>query len=103
MRGLAAAAFYQTPPPTLVRDVMTVDVETVSPDADLFRLVALAGDGAHKRVPVLEDGKVVGLVTRRDVMEALIASIEARWGDKVINTYDAIAKTEGMHNPFSKT
>lgn len=101
VQGLAAAAFYETPPPTRVRDVMSTTVQSVTPQTDLFRLVSLTADMHCKRFPVVDEGKLVGIVTRRDVMKALVASVEERWGAHSISTYDAIAKTEGIHNPFS--
>ena len=100
--GLVSAAFYETPPPTLVGDVMQGAVKSVTPDADLFQLVSALGSGGHKRVPVVENGKPVGIVTRRDVMRELMSVVEERWGERSRGTYDAIAAIEGTHNPFSK-
>lgn len=98
--GLASAAFFETPPPTLVGDVMQKPVTSVSPDADLFQLVTLVGATGHKRLPVVEDGVPIGIVTRRDVMKVLVEVIEERWGDRELPTYDAVAAVEGTHNPF---
>lgn len=102
VHALSSAAFFETPPPTLVRDVMNSPVKSVGPNTDLFQLVTLIGTGPHKRVPVVEDGKPIGIVTRKDVMKVLIEVVEERWGDRSLPTYDAIAAIEGTHNPFSK-
>ncbi|MEE6210084.1 CBS domain-containing protein [Salarchaeum sp. III] len=55
-----------------VREVMTQDVETVSPDASIDDVLdILATDDPNvNRVPVLEDGELVGIITREDVVRA---------------------------------
>lgn len=54
-----------------VRDVMSADPVTVNPDASLGEIVDLMENHAIKRIPVLEDGRVVGIVSRADLMSAL--------------------------------
>lgn len=49
---------------------MTHDVITVGPLANLS-LVSLFEDAAVRRVPVVEDGRLLGLLARRDVLRAL--------------------------------
>lgn len=100
--ALSSAAFFENPPPTLVGDVMHGPVKSVSPGADLFQLVSLVGPSGLKRVPVVENGKPIGIVTRRDVMASLLDAVEERWGEQSLPTYDAIAAMENTHNPFSK-
>lgn len=58
-----------------IRDVMTADVVTVAPDADVDELVDLLGDEKRdiNRLPVVEDGRLVGIVTRQDVLGAMRA------------------------------
>ena len=51
-----------------VSDLMTTDVQTVSPDTDVRAIAALFLDDGIRRVPVLDDGKLVGLVSRRDIL-----------------------------------
>jgi CBS domain-containing protein len=103
IRALSAAAFFESPPPTLVGDVMTKEVQVVTPETDLFRLVDLVSYSGHRRVPVLDAEKPVGMVTRRDVMKALVAIVDERWGERGVDTYDAIAEAEGTHNPFGRS
>ena len=102
VNALSSAAFFETPPPTLVKDVMHASVKSVGPETDLFQLVTLVGTGPQKRVPVVENGRPVGIVTRGDVMRVLIEVVEERWGERTLPTYDAIAAMEGTHNPLSK-
>jgi len=59
-----------------VADVMTHDVLSVDADAPLTDIVALMEEHRIKRVPVLEADRVVGVVSRADLLRAL--SVVAR-------------------------
>jgi CBS-domain-containing membrane protein len=54
-----------------VGEVMTPDVHTVTEDAPLEDAVHLMERHRIKRLPVMRDGKVVGIVTRSNLMRAL--------------------------------
>ncbi len=54
-----------------VDEVMSSPVISVSPDTELSEVVALMESRRIRRVPVLEDGRLVGIVTRADLMVAL--------------------------------
>jgi CBS domain-containing protein len=56
-----------------VRDVMTEDVISVRADARLDQVVETMEQYRIKRVPVTEDNRVVGVVSRSDLLRALIA------------------------------
>jgi CBS domain-containing protein len=56
-----------------VRDVMTAQVATATPStsiAEVARMMAQIESGA---VPVMQDGKVVGLITDRDIVLRVVA------------------------------
>jgi CBS domain-containing protein len=59
-----------------VADVMTHDVLSVAADAPLTDIVALMEEHRVKRVPVLDGLRVVGVVSRADLLRAL--SVAAR-------------------------
>jgi CBS-domain-containing membrane protein len=59
-----------------VSDVMTQDVIAVNADARLEEIVEQMEEHGIKRVPVLDDHKVVGVVSRADLLRAL--SVAAR-------------------------
>jgi CBS domain-containing protein len=57
-----------------VGDYMTRDLETVQPDDNLVDVAERFVASPHRRFPVVEDGLLVGLLCRRDVLRALTDS-----------------------------
>ncbi len=55
------------------KDIMTRPAISVAPDAPLTEVVHLMGRRGIKRVLVLEGGRLVGIVTRTDLLRALHA------------------------------
>ena len=60
---------------TLARDIMTTPVITVTPDTSVKDLAALFRDKRIGGVPVVQDGKLAGIVTEGDLM-ALDADVQ---------------------------
>lgn len=60
------------PPPVLVRGVMTTEVRTVEATADVADIARLFVDARLRSVPVVDRGRLVGIVSRRDVLRTLI-------------------------------
>jgi CBS domain-containing protein len=54
-------------------DMMTRDPDAVGPDTDVREAARLIHESGHNRLPVVEDGRLVGVVTRLDVLGALAA------------------------------
>src|SRR6516164_3717918 len=54
-----------------VADVMTRDVITAKPDTPLGDVAAMLERNRIKRVPIVEGGKLVGLVSRGNILQAL--------------------------------
>ncbi|HSD78106.1 MAG TPA: CBS domain-containing protein [Solirubrobacteraceae bacterium] len=52
-------------------DLMTEDPVTVAPDADVREAARLIVEKGHNRLPVVDHGRLVGVVTRVDVLDAL--------------------------------
>lgn len=59
-----------------VADVMTRDVVTVSPDTSLSDVVAMMEKHGYRRLPVVKDGKVTGIVARANFLRALVRRAE---------------------------
>lgn len=58
---------------TRAADVMSRPVLSVSPDTDLADIAELMERERIKRVPVLEDGRAVGIVSRANLLHGLVA------------------------------
>ncbi|MGA7540565.1 MAG: CBS domain-containing protein [Steroidobacteraceae bacterium] len=66
-----AAREYARSHALTVREVMTVPVISVTPDTELAEVAALMESRSIKRLPVLQDGHLVGILTRHDLVRAL--------------------------------
>jgi len=56
---------------TNVKDMMSADVLTIGPEASVHDAARLISSSGHNRLPVVEDGRLVGVVTRVDCLAAL--------------------------------
>jgi CBS domain-containing protein len=54
-----------------VKDLMTRDPLTIAVDADVHEAGRIIVGSGHNRLPVVEHGRLVGVVTRVDVLEAV--------------------------------
>ena len=57
-----------------VADVMTRDVITAKPDTPLGDIASMLERNRIKRVPIVEGGKLVGLVSRANILQALASA-----------------------------
>jgi CBS domain-containing protein len=57
---------------TSARDVMTPDLETVGPDTPVADVAAALERRRVRRLPVVEDGRLVGVVSRADLLKAVL-------------------------------
>jgi acetoin utilization protein AcuB len=65
-----------------VEDVMTHDVLTVEPDASLADAARLLRRERIGALPVVEGGHVVGMLTRSDLLEALVQLLADEAADR---------------------
>jgi len=53
-------------------DLVQINVKTVTADAGLTEIATIMSDYAVHHLPVLENGQVVGLISKHDVIKALV-------------------------------
>jgi len=74
-------------PGSLVRDLMTTRLLTVAADDDVTRAVELLRGTILKSLPVVLHGRVVGMLSRRDVVRAMAhGGLDARDTDTLSRT-----------------
>ena len=93
---------------TPVKDIMEKNVVTVTPDMTVEEVLALAQEKEVGALPVLEDGRVVGIVTTNDFfykianpvlgigMPGTRVEVIGKGDDKVIENVVSLANRQGM-------
>ena len=71
----AIAADYVKSHATKVKDIMSREVETASPDTQLFEIADVFEEKHIKRVPIVsKGGDLVGLVSRANIIQAIASA-----------------------------
>ena len=72
-----------------VKEAMETDIVTTSPDEDIFEALRIMRDYNFRHLPVMHQGKFVGLVTLKDILkiepdlyEILVEKIELREAER---------------------
>jgi CBS-domain-containing membrane protein len=81
------AAEYTKAHARTVADVMTRHVITAAPDTPLHEIAALLEKNSIKRVPIVKDGQLVGIVSRANLVQAVASTkktLEIALSDSVI-------------------
>lgn len=86
LRLFANQAFYDQVAIARVGDYMSAEVETIEADADVFKAAHIFLHNTFRRLPVLDDGTLVGQVSRRDILLACLKlvkepAIKKAWTD----------------------
>jgi CBS domain-containing protein len=58
-----------------VRDFMTSEVQTIPPSMDIYYCAGLFMNVSFRRFPVVENGRIVGAITRFDLLRAVRRSL----------------------------
>jgi CBS domain-containing protein len=82
-----------------VRDIMTTEVTTLGRNDSLQLAKDIMTLGRVRHFPVTEDGKVVGVVSQRDLYKASLGSV-MKYGEKAQRAFmEGIAVKEVMTEP----
>lgn len=92
-------------------DYMEKDLVTVSPDKDIYDALILMRDNNIRHLPVVEDNKMVGLLTIKDILkiepqlfDIIVEKFELREESrKPTNANEDIPSELGRVNPSEKT
>ncbi|MEZ4265770.1 MAG: CBS domain-containing protein [Myxococcota bacterium] len=68
---LLAAGTDADMPRGIVADFMTRDVTTITPKMNVYYVAGLFLKNVFRRLPVVEDGKLVGAITRFDILRVI--------------------------------
>ena len=68
---VALQGFYHGEPGGLVKKHMSLEPQYVSPDENILTVAEMFIQGRFQRYPVIDNGRLVGVIARRDVMRAL--------------------------------
>ena len=93
------------------RDIMTKELVTIDPKEDIYDALILMGNEEIRKLPVVENGKLVGLLTANDILKiepALfeIMSIRTRIREehrKPIRYFEGRCDNCGFQGPVYKT
>ena len=69
---------YDGLPGGKVRDYMTSDVMTISPHVDIMSVVRIFTENVFRRLLVVENGRLVGQVTRRDLLRTIRQLLQSK-------------------------
>ena len=53
-------------------DIMTADVLSVRPDDDISEAATLMTDKRVNPIPVIDHGRLVGIISRRDILRHIV-------------------------------
>ena len=69
----ALHASYHEKPGGVVADYMSRSVQTLDADTDLFKAAEAFLESPFRRFPVLREGRLVGQISRADLLRAIVA------------------------------
>ncbi len=91
----------KNPKKTLVKDIMTKEVITISPNKDITDAMLKMSELNVRRLPVVEEGKIVGMLTLKDVLkiepqlfELIVDKIELR--EQRLKPINRVGDREGI-------
>lgn len=71
MKAILSAMYDEQTNVGKVREFMSTEVFSVSPNADIVHVAKSMLERGHRRCPVVQDGKLVGQITCRQLLRAV--------------------------------
>ena len=79
MKKISESRYYNMPMNDVTVDkLMATDLETILSSMTIFEAASLFYKSNRRRFPVLKDGKLVGQISRRDILKAAL-SLKDNW------------------------
>ena len=70
----------RNPATTILRDVMTASPDTIAPHARAVEALRAMHDGGYRHLPVVEDGRILGIVSHGDFVGLEHARLDEETG-----------------------
>ncbi|SIS79928.1 CBS domain-containing protein [Neptunomonas antarctica] len=71
LKAILTQTYHEEEMGGCVGDCMTAEVETINYDANIIAVAKIFIDKGRRRLPVIQDGKLVGQISRSDVLRAV--------------------------------
>mgnify|MGYP000270531769 CR=1 FL=1 len=83
VKQISESRYYNMPmEDTSVEKYMSREVDVISPDVNLFDAAQLFLKSKRRRFPVVEDGKIVGIVSQKDILRTALMLKGFSWKHK---------------------
>jgi diguanylate cyclase (GGDEF)-like protein len=82
---------------TLVSEIMTSEVRTVDPERPVAECLGLMADHQNRHLPVVEDGRVIGVVSVGDLVKEMMAEQE-----RTIRRLASVASHDALTGLFNR-
>jgi CBS domain-containing protein len=80
MKQISESRYYNVPMADMtVEKYMVKDVDTIDKDQNIFDTANLFYTSHRRRFPVLENGKLIGQISRKDVLKAALKISGQNW------------------------
>jgi len=86
-------------PGAQVKDYMTVDVKTIPPTMDIYQAARLFMGVSFHRFPVVEEGRILGTISRFDTLRAVQRTLASLSPDDTIPVISIPPKAPGSNRP----
>lgn len=82
LRLMTEGVRAEPPADAVVADFMSRDVVTVTPSADVYYVAGIFLGNKFRRLPVVKDDRIVGAITRFDLLRVVRALSAAPWAER---------------------